>query len=54
MREHSQIEDMRAALRGDIERAREKKRPLAAPPAPEPEPRLEPERRPGMLRKLFG
>jgi hypothetical protein len=54
MREHSQIEDMRAALRGDIERARQRGEPVfqaivepeAEPAAveglePEPEPVLE-------------
>ena len=52
MREHSQIEDMRAALRGDIERARQRGEPVfqaivepeptpAEEGAPEPEPVLE-------------
>lgn len=52
MRENSQIEDMRAALRGDIERARQRGEPVfqaivepepepAEEGAPEPEPVLE-------------
>ena len=50
-------EEMSAALRGDIERARHKRtavEAVAAPPAPEPEPQLEPERPRGLLRRLSG
>ena len=53
MREESQIDDMRAAVRGDLERARARRpsifeRPAAPPPAaaepdPQPEPEPEPE-----------
>jgi hypothetical protein len=46
-------EEMSAALRGDIERARQK-RPVEAPPAPEPEPQPEPERRKSFLQRLRG
>jgi hypothetical protein len=51
MREHSQIEDMRAALRGDIERARQRGEPVfQAIVEPEAEPAavegLEPEPEP--------
>jgi hypothetical protein len=51
MREHSQIEDMRAALRGDIERARQRGEPVfQAIVEPEAEPaaveELEPEPEP--------
>jgi len=42
MKEHSQIEDMRAAVRGDIERARKRLRSTPASP-PEPEPQRAPE-----------
>jgi hypothetical protein len=64
--EQSQIDDMRAAIRGDRERAEQARqrseenvRALlpdpAAEPAPEPEPSApEPERRRGLLRRLFG
>jgi hypothetical protein len=51
-------DEMSAALRGDIERARTKRstEPVVAavPTAPEPEPQPEPERQPGLLRRLFG
>ena len=49
MREESQIDDMRAAVRGDLERARARRpsvfeRPAAPPfPAAEPDARPEPE-----------
>jgi hypothetical protein len=53
VREESQIDDMRAAVRGDLERARARRasifeRPAAPPPAaaepdPQPEPEPEPE-----------
>ena len=57
MREQSHIDAMREAVRGDIERARERRpsifeRPAAPPvevrpkPAPEPEPEVEPEPEP--------
>lgn len=62
MKEESQLEDMRAALRGDRERAerrrREQERPfvpavIAAPPEPAHEPPESPAR--GFsLRSLFG
>jgi hypothetical protein len=58
VKEESQIEEMRAALRGDRERAEEARRrstenvlALLETPAPEPEP--EPERR-GLLARLLG
>jgi hypothetical protein len=52
VREESQIDDMRAAVRGDLERARARRpsifeRPAAPPPPaaePEPQPEPEPER----------
>jgi hypothetical protein len=50
-------DEMTAALRGDIERAQQKRtsEPLAeAEPAPEPEPQPEPERRKSFLRRLRG
>jgi hypothetical protein len=51
VREESQIDDMRAAVRGDLERARARRpsifeRPAAPPPAagkPDPQPEPEPE-----------
>lgn len=46
-------EEMSALLRGDLERARQK-RGADAPPAPEPEPQPEPERRQGLFRRLRG
>jgi hypothetical protein len=60
--EQSQIDDMRAAVRGDRERAEQARqrseenvRALLPDPAPEPEPpAAEPETRPGLLRRLFG
>ena len=61
MKEESQIEDMRAALRGDRERAEEARRRssenvLALLETPEelepPEPQAEPRR--GLLARLFG
>ncbi len=61
MKEQSQIEDMRAALRGDRERAEQTRQrssenvlgsietpPVRVVPAEPPEPR------PGFLRRLFG
>jgi hypothetical protein len=62
--EQSQIDDMRAAVRGDRERAEQARqrseenvRALLPDPAPAPEPEppaAEPEPRPGLLRRLFG
>jgi hypothetical protein len=60
--EQSQIDDMRAAVRGDRERAEQARqrseenvRALLPDPAPESEPpAAEPEPRPGLLRRLFG
>lgn len=49
--------EMSAALRGDLERAQQKRTfaPVAeAEPAPEPEPQPEPERRRSFLRRLRG
>jgi hypothetical protein len=46
MKEHSQIEDMRAALRGDLERARKRGSSPLLQPEPESEPEPEPERVP--------
>ena len=47
-------DEMSAALRGDLERARQK-RPSEpeTQPAPEPEPQPEPERRKSFLRRLL-
>ena len=57
MKEQSQIDDMRAAIRGDIERGRKKSRPG---PVVQPEPEVErdeppsPEApQPGLLASLF-
>ena len=54
-------EEMSAALRGDIERARQKREAdasvenvLETPPAPEPEPQPEPERRSGFFKRFRG
>jgi hypothetical protein len=52
-------DEMSAALRGDLERARQKRDAvpvLELRTAPEPEPAAEPEpgRRPGLLRRLRG
>lgn len=44
-------EEMAAALRGDMERARLKRN---EEPAPEPEPQPEPERRKSFLQRLRG
>ncbi len=45
MKEQSQLDDMRAAIRGDLERAKARREPpvLAAVPEPEPEVAPEPE-----------
>lgn len=60
MKEESQIEEMRAALRGDRERAEEARRrssenvlALLETPEPEREPEATAERR-GLLARLFG
>jgi hypothetical protein len=59
VKEESQIDDMRAALRGDRERAEQARQrstenvlPLLQTPAEEPEPQPEPPR--GLLGRLFG
>ena len=63
MKEESQIEEMRAALRGDRERAEQARQrstenvlqALDLPAAePEPEPRPAPEPRRGLLSRLLG
>ena len=60
MHEESQIDEMRAALRGDRERAEEARRrstenvlALIDTPQQDPEPEPAPERR-GLLTRLFG
>ena len=60
MKEESQIHDMRAALRGDRERAEQARqrstenvRALIEPPAEDPEP-AEPEPTQGLFGRLFG
>lgn len=59
MKEESQIEDMRAALRGDRERAEQARQrstenvlPLLQTPGAEPEP--QPPERPRLLGRLLG
>jgi hypothetical protein len=56
MKEQSQIEAMRAAVRGDLERSRERQ-DLNGEPEPEhvhvPEPPVEDEPRPGIFASLF-
>lgn len=47
-------EEMSALLRGDIERAREKRNGADMRTAPEPKPQPEPERRSGLFRRLRG
>ena len=61
MKEESQLEEMRAALRGDRERAERRRRaqelpfvPAAAAAPPEPMSEREPSERPSWLRALFG
>ena len=62
MHEQSQIDEMRAAIRGDRERAEQARerstenvRSLLSGPEPEPVvPEPEPEPRRGLLRRLFG
>ena len=64
MHEQSQIDDMRAAIRGDRERAEQARqrstenvRSLLPEPEPEPvvpEPEPEPQPRRGLLRRLLG
>ncbi|HSS72614.1 MAG TPA: hypothetical protein VLK53_03510 [Gaiellaceae bacterium] len=46
MRDKSQLDDMRAALRGDLERARERRGTTLLDPEPEPQAELEPEAEP--------
>lgn len=48
-------DEMSAALRGDLERARQKRDAEPSPetpPAPEPEPQPDPERRPGLFSRF--
>jgi hypothetical protein len=47
-------EEMAAALRGDLERARQKRSAEPAPEETTPAPEPEPERRQGLLRRLRG
>lgn len=61
MKEESQIEDMRAALRGDRERAEEARerssenvRALIETPVGDPQPQPEPAPGPSLLGRLFG
>ena len=61
MNEESQIDEMRAALRGERERAdqarqrsTENVRALIETPAPHADPEPEAEPRPGLLARLFG
>jgi len=61
VKEESQIEDMRAALRGDRERAEQARqrstenvRTLIETPEPEAAPEPEPERSRGFLGRLLG
>jgi hypothetical protein len=57
MRDQSQIDDMRAAVRGDLERSRERRRPNPVVEEPqeqvEPEPPADDEPRPGLFSSLF-
>ena len=57
MRDQSQIDDMRAAVRGDLERSRERRRPNPVVVQPqeqvEPEPPADEEPRPGLFSSLF-
>jgi hypothetical protein len=55
MKEQSQIEDMRAAVRGDIERAKQRRSPsvLERVPVPAPEPKRVPEEEPRQPSGLF-
>jgi len=57
MKEKSQIDDMRAAVRGDLERARKHPRPspvVQPREQPEPEPPAQEAPRPGIFGSLFG
>ena len=57
MKEQSQIDAMRAAIRGDLERGRKRREPspIIEPQAePEPEPPAEEAPRPGIFGSLFG
>ena len=53
MKEQSQIEDMRAALRGDIERAKQRRSSPESDPVPAPEPDRVPEEEPQRQSGLF-
>jgi hypothetical protein len=57
VKEQSQIEDMRAAVRGDLERSRVRRQSLEPAPVPAPPPEKEPPptapRRRGILARLF-
>jgi hypothetical protein len=56
MKEKSQIDDMRAAIRGDLERGRNRQRPSPVVPPEEQaetEPPAEDAPRPGLLSSLF-
>jgi hypothetical protein len=57
MKEHSQIEEMRAAIRGDRERSRARLQPSPAARReaadPEPKPAGQDEPRPGFFSSLF-
>jgi hypothetical protein len=57
MRDQSQIDDMRAAVRGDLERSRERRRPNPVVAQPqeqvEPEPPPADEPRPSLFSSLF-
>ena len=61
MKEQSQIDDMRAAIQGDRERAEQARqrstenvRALIEPAAEEPAPEPEPEPAPSLFGRLFG
>ncbi len=43
MKEQSQLDDMRAAIRGDLERAKARREPPVLAAVPEPEPEVAPE-----------
>jgi hypothetical protein len=54
MKEQSQIEAMRAAVRGDLERSRQRQDSNGEPePEQVPEPPVEDEPRPGIFASLF-